>query len=262
MDITAARSQEMTDGGEGMYRTISGTSMATPHVAGAAAILAQQHPDWTGAQLKEHLMSSAKGLAEWYSPYEVGTGRLDVAAAVRNTVSGTGSLFFGNYDWPHEPTDVAVTKDLVFTNHGSADVTLNLALTSAGGPFTLGASTVTVPAGGKATVPVTGDPRAVDFGRFTRLRRRHRRGHRPAGDPYLRGADQGGRAVRPEHQARSAGTASPPPAGSSSTWPVTSGRGRSTSTGSTHHADAARHLHGRRRTSTWPARRRTGPVWP
>ena len=27
-------------------------------------------------------MSSAKGLADWYSPYEVGTGRLDVAAAV------------------------------------------------------------------------------------------------------------------------------------------------------------------------------------
>ena len=119
VDITAARSQDMTDGGEGLYRTISGTSMATPHVAGAAAILAQQHPDWTGAQIKQQLMSSAKALADWYSPYEVGTGRLDVAAAVRNTVSGTGSLFFGNYDWPHEPTDVAVTRDLVLTNHGA-----------------------------------------------------------------------------------------------------------------------------------------------
>ncbi|WP_211364373.1 S8 family peptidase [Micromonospora palomenae] len=167
VDITAARSQAMTDGGDGPYRTISGTSMATPHVAGAAAILAQQHPGWTGAQLKEHLMSSAKGLAEWYSPYEVGTGRLDVAAATRTTVTATGSLFFGNYDWPHEPTDVAVTKDLVLTNHGATDVTLNLALTSTGGQFTLGGSTVTVPAGGKATVPVTGDPRAADFGRFT-----------------------------------------------------------------------------------------------
>ncbi|MFG2058712.1 S8 family serine peptidase [Micromonospora sp. NPDC048930] len=35
----------------------------TPHVSGAAAILAQRHPDWSGAQLKEALMSSAKGLA-------------------------------------------------------------------------------------------------------------------------------------------------------------------------------------------------------
>ncbi|MFD1274306.1 S8 family serine peptidase [Streptomyces kaempferi] len=95
VDITAARSQDMTDGGEGLYRTLSGTSMATPHVVGAAAILAQRHPDWTGAQLKEQLMSTAKGLDDGYSPYEVGTGRVDVAAAVRTTVRGTGSLFSG-----------------------------------------------------------------------------------------------------------------------------------------------------------------------
>ncbi|MEU4269421.1 S8 family serine peptidase [Streptomyces sp. NPDC026092] len=165
VDITAARSQAMTGGGEGLYRTISGTSMATPHVAGAAAILAQQHPDWTGAQLKEHLTSTAKGLDGGYSPYEVGTGRLDVAAAVRTTVRATGSLFFGNHTWPHQPSDVAVTKDLTFTNAGSADVTLNLALTDDDGPFTLGAAKVIVPAGGTATVPVTGDPRTASAGR-------------------------------------------------------------------------------------------------
>ncbi|MGW7428361.1 S8 family serine peptidase [Streptomyces sp. NPDC054861] len=163
--ITAARSQEMTDGGAGLYRTISGTSMATPHVAGAAAILAQRHPDWTGAQLKEHLMSTAKGLADGYSPYEVGTGRLDVAAAVRTPVRATGSLFFGNYTWPHQPSDVPVTKETTFTNTGSADITLDLALTDADGPFTLGAATVTVPAGGTAAVPVTGDPRTASVGR-------------------------------------------------------------------------------------------------
>ncbi|MEU4067573.1 S8 family serine peptidase [Streptomyces wedmorensis] len=165
VDITAARSQETTGGGEGLHRILSGTSMATPHVVGAAAILAQQHPDLTGAQLKEHLMSTAKGPDGGYSPYEVGTGRLDVAAAVRTTVRGTGSLFFGNCTWPHEPSDVAVTKDLTFTNTGSADVTLNLALAEDGGPFTLGATTVTVPAGGTRAVPVTGDPQAASAGR-------------------------------------------------------------------------------------------------
>ncbi|MFF3311378.1 S8 family serine peptidase [Streptomyces sp. NPDC002952] len=165
VDITAPRSQAMTDGGEGFYRTLSGTSMATPHVAGAAAILAQQHPDWTGAQLKEHLMSTAKGLDDGYSPYEVGTGRLDVAAAVRTPVRGTGSLFFGNYTWPHRPSDGAVTKELTFTNTGSHDATLDLALSDDGGPFTLGAAEVTVPAGGTAVVPVTGDPRTVPPGR-------------------------------------------------------------------------------------------------
>jgi hypothetical protein len=148
-----------------MYRTLSGTSMATPHMVGAAAILAQRHPDWTGSQLKEHLMSTAKGLDAEYSPYEVGTGRVDVAAAVRTEVSATGSLFFGNHTWPHEASDKAVTKDLTFTNTGSSHVTLNLDLTNEDGTFTLGATAVTVPAGGTAAVPVTGDPQSASIGR-------------------------------------------------------------------------------------------------
>lgn len=43
------------------YLQIDGTSMATPHVAGAAAILKQQHPDWKSAELKGALTASAKG---------------------------------------------------------------------------------------------------------------------------------------------------------------------------------------------------------
>ncbi|WP_255435947.1 S8 family serine peptidase, partial [Salinispora sp. H7-4] len=73
-----------------MYHSLDGTSMATPHVAGAAAILAQQHPNWTGQQLKTALMSSTEGLADTYSAYQVGTGRLDIAAAVNTTVRATG----------------------------------------------------------------------------------------------------------------------------------------------------------------------------
>ena len=46
----------------GPVQTMSGTSMATPHVAGAAAVLAQRHPGWSGAQLKDALMSSTKEL--------------------------------------------------------------------------------------------------------------------------------------------------------------------------------------------------------
>ena len=82
VDITAARSQDMTDGGTASTAPSAAPRWPRPHVAGAAAILAQQHPDWTGEQLKEQLMSSAKGLADGYSPFEIGTGRVDVAAAV------------------------------------------------------------------------------------------------------------------------------------------------------------------------------------
>ncbi len=164
VDITAARSEDMTDGSTDLYQTMSGTSMATPHVSGSAAILAEQHPGWTGQQLKSMLMSSAKGLADGYSPFEIGTGRLDVAAAVHDTVRADGSLFFGNYLWPHGPAEVAVEHDLTFTNDGDQDVTLDLAVQATGDAFTLSDPSVTVPAGGKATVQVTGDPQAAAIG--------------------------------------------------------------------------------------------------
>ncbi|MFI7487483.1 S8 family serine peptidase [Micromonospora echinaurantiaca] len=162
--ITAARSGQAP--GEGAYQSMDGTSMAAPHVAGAAAILAQRHPDWSGPELKDALMSSAKGLSDGYQPYQVGSGRLDVAAAVRATVRATGSAFFGSFDWPHEPTDAPVSRPVTFTNSGPTDVTLDLALTGAG-PFTLGATSVTVPAGGSADVAVTGDPRGDAHGQLT-----------------------------------------------------------------------------------------------
>ena len=47
------------DGRRDTFSVFDGTSMATPHVAGAAALLLQQHPGWTPWQVKSALMSTA-----------------------------------------------------------------------------------------------------------------------------------------------------------------------------------------------------------
>ena len=59
----------------------SGTSMAAPHVAGAAALLKALHPDWTPSDVKAALASSAKPLLRESDPLAMGAGKIDVAAA-------------------------------------------------------------------------------------------------------------------------------------------------------------------------------------
>ncbi|MGW5639218.1 S8 family peptidase [Streptomyces sp. NPDC003832] len=166
VDITAASAkgslieQEVGEKPAG-YLTISGTSMATPHVAGAAAILKQQHPEWTYAELKGALTASTKGGK--YTPFEQGSGRIQVDKAIKQTlIADPVSLSFGVQQWPHTD-DTPVTKELTYRNLGTADVTLKLSSTTMDpkgrpaptGFFKLSATSVTVPAGGKATVNAT-----------------------------------------------------------------------------------------------------------
>ncbi|MFC7785815.1 S8 family serine peptidase [Rossellomorea sp. GCM10028870] len=64
------------------YGRLSGTSMASPHVAGAAALIMQAHPEYTPFEVKEALMNTADEMNGDYSVNEVGAGRIDVHEAV------------------------------------------------------------------------------------------------------------------------------------------------------------------------------------
>ncbi|MGX1880535.1 S8 family peptidase [Streptomyces sp. NPDC055287] len=155
-------------GGRGVYayRSMSGTSMATPHVAGAAAVLKQRHPDWTAQQIKAALVSSAARTPG--DVRETGGGRLDLGAAVTTTVTGAPAVQGGTFDWPQDSSD-RTTVDVPYTNTGDRPVRLDLAVAGVTGNdgsrvrsavAKLGARSVTVPAGATVEVPLAIDPAA------------------------------------------------------------------------------------------------------
>ncbi len=168
VDIVAARAAGTTLGepvGD-QYVAASGTSMATPHVAGSVALLAQRHPDWKAGALKATLMAAAKPHPE-QTAYQQGAGRVDVARAIGQQVtSDPASVSFGRAQWPHDD-DPVLDRTVTWHNSGTAPVTLDLTIEATGpdgkpapaGLFRLGASRVTVPAGGTAGVQVSADTR-------------------------------------------------------------------------------------------------------
>lgn len=159
VDINAAASQSVP-GIDGMYQSMSGTSMATPHVAGAAAVLKQRHPEWSGQRIKDALMSSSKLLPD-HTPYEQGTGRLDVKAAVDTTIEATGSVEVASYDWPHSAQDAVAERTLTYRNTGDEDVTLKLATDTDAAAYTLSTPELTVPAGSTAAAVLSIDPSRI-----------------------------------------------------------------------------------------------------
>ena len=164
--IVAARAKngQIGDPAADGYVSISGTSMAAPHVTGAAAILAAQHQDWRPDQLKAALTGSAEPNGT-STVFEQGAGRVDVARADTATVVvSPGVLNNGIARWPHDD-DQPIAKTLTYTNSGTEPVTLDLTADVTGpggspapqGMFTIEPTRLTVPAGGQASATVTTD---------------------------------------------------------------------------------------------------------
>lgn len=151
------------------YTALDGTSMASPHVAGAAAILAQQHPDWDAAELKDRLVSTSLKLDEPVTFQ--GAGRVDVAAAVGRAVAvAPGALSLGDVAQDGDP----VTRTLTYTNETDRPVVLRLTakISSTGSDhggraeITFDDNVVRVPAHGSTEVAATLNPGSTKPGGY------------------------------------------------------------------------------------------------
>ncbi|RMI37541.1 hypothetical protein EBO15_35500 [Actinomadura harenae] len=160
VDIVAARAAGTSRGQviSARYTTLSGTSMAAPHVAGAAALVAQRHPDWSPDQIKAALVGSA-ATATGGDAYELGAGRLDAAAAVTSPLLSRQAVpYLGTSSFPDHP---ALRSKLVWGAPSEAvSADLSVKVTDREGhavadAATLSAARVDVPAGGTATAELS-----------------------------------------------------------------------------------------------------------
>jgi subtilisin family serine protease len=83
IDVSAPGSSILSSytGSNTAYATLSGTSMATPHVAGTAALLKTLHPSWGYSDIDSRLKTTAVDLGAAGYDQKFGYGRINAAAA-------------------------------------------------------------------------------------------------------------------------------------------------------------------------------------
>jgi minor extracellular serine protease Vpr len=170
----------------GGYATVSGTSMASPHVAGGVALLLEAQPNTSSQAMRGILQNSADPKNWWGNPglgfldnvHRQGAGMLDIPGAILSTTKiEPAKLSLG------ESEAGPATRTLVIENNGPGAVTYDLshvgALSTGGSTFTpsfftgfaavaFSAPNVTVPAGGSASVDViiTANPGLPDRSQY------------------------------------------------------------------------------------------------
>jgi subtilisin family serine protease len=172
----AAPGQSITSAASGRgdgRSTLSGTSMATPHTAGIAALVVAGHRSWNVGQVKAAVMNTAthdlytqpghKGLR--YGPARVGAGRVDAEYATSTSVlayslgQGEVSASFGVVEAPITDKTVVRTKRVRVRNTSRTKTTVTLSYDAVvkqpGVRYTVSPGRVTLKGGGSADVKVT-----------------------------------------------------------------------------------------------------------
>jgi subtilisin family serine protease len=172
VDVVAARASgtAMGEPVDANYTKASGTSMAAPHVAGAAAVLAQRHPDWNGDQLENALIGTTDPTTA--DGFDGGAGRIDVGDAIgiparvdRDVVDVALA----------DPRTEPHTEEITFTNTSGSSQTLALDVELEdrqrdavhADAVSVAPAQLTVPAGGTGTATVSIDAPALDAGLYS-----------------------------------------------------------------------------------------------
>ena len=145
------------------FAFFQGTSMATPHLAGSAAVVRQQHPDWSAAMVRSAVVNTAdqgalknlQGSALQHDVNIIGTGRENLSAALQAKIAlDPVSVSFGAV-----PSGSGQTRSftVTVTNLGATETfSFAVADTDASGvSFAVSPSTLTIAGGNSATITVT-----------------------------------------------------------------------------------------------------------
>lgn len=165
---------------EGCWGFLGGTSMATPHLAGAAAVVRGLHPLWSAAQVRSSIVNTAQeGLLRdpltdkvTADAMIVGTGLLDVAAATDATAAlDPVSKSFGSVPGG---SGKSLTSAITITNLGATSRSFSAAVVDGdldGAAFTGSASFTLAPGASRSvTIAVAVEKRATDGNKQAVLR--------------------------------------------------------------------------------------------
>ncbi len=146
-DVSAPGSGILSAAPRGEYATLSGTSMAAPHVSGGVALLLQKHPTWTPAQVKSALALTG-------DPAYTNERKADEVPTLR----GGGGVI----NLPRADTTPIFTSPVAFSFgviRSNATLTRSVQLTDSGlggtGPWTVTVEAQNRPAGATVLAPAT-----------------------------------------------------------------------------------------------------------